>query len=106
MQLPARLQLPAQEAMLCGTRYNVPLLNALVFYVGIQVSIGRVVVQVTAAGFVQKNIQRVSYHVTIMIIINKRCPKAVGGQLYGEHGLLIAQKCANMGETTVEYFLS
>lgn len=37
VQLPARLQLPAQEAMLCGTRYNVPLLNALVFYVGIQV---------------------------------------------------------------------
>ena len=35
--LHSRLQLPAQEAMICGTRHNAPLLNALVFYVGIQV---------------------------------------------------------------------
>ena len=34
--LRARLMLPAAEAAACGTRYNVPLLNALVLYMGIQ----------------------------------------------------------------------
>ncbi|KAK9824056.1 hypothetical protein WJX72_007392 [[Myrmecia] bisecta] len=35
-QLRGRLQLAPQEVVICGTRHNVPLLNALVFYVGIQ----------------------------------------------------------------------
>ncbi len=35
--LRQRLLLPAHEVHLCGTKYNVPLLNALVFYVGVQV---------------------------------------------------------------------
>lgn len=35
--LQARLVLPSTDVALSGTRYNVPLLNALVFYVGIQV---------------------------------------------------------------------
>ena len=34
--LRARLMLPPAEAAACGTRYNVPLLNALVLYMGIQ----------------------------------------------------------------------
>lgn len=34
--LRQRLLLPAHEVHLCGTKYNVPLLNALVFYVGMQ----------------------------------------------------------------------
>jgi CCR4-NOT transcription complex subunit 1 len=34
--LRQRLLLPPHEAMACGTHYNVPLLNALVLYVGIQ----------------------------------------------------------------------
>ena len=34
--LKQRLLLPPQEVALCGTSYNVPLLNALVFYVGIK----------------------------------------------------------------------
>ena len=34
--LRQRLLLPAHEVHLCGTKYNVPLLNALVFYVGVQ----------------------------------------------------------------------
>ena len=36
--LRQRLLLPAQDVALYGTRYNCPLLNALVFYVGVQVS--------------------------------------------------------------------
>ena len=35
-ELRNRLLLSPQEAMSCGTRYNVPLLNALVLYMGIQ----------------------------------------------------------------------
>ena len=35
--LQSRLVLPSSDVTLSGTRYNVPLLNALVFYVGIQV---------------------------------------------------------------------
>ena len=35
--LRSRLALPPHEVAICGTKYNVPLLNALVFYVGIQV---------------------------------------------------------------------
>ena len=35
--LKQRLLLPQHEVLLCGTKYNVPLLNALVFYVGIRV---------------------------------------------------------------------
>ncbi len=35
--LQSRLVLPSTDVTLSGTRYNVPLLNALVFYVGIQV---------------------------------------------------------------------
>ncbi|KAK9843414.1 hypothetical protein WJX81_000935 [Elliptochloris bilobata] len=34
--LRQRLLLPVHEVHLCGTKYNVPLLNALVFYVGVQ----------------------------------------------------------------------
>ena len=34
--LRQRLLLPAHEVHLCGTKFNVPLLNALVFYVGVQ----------------------------------------------------------------------
>jgi CCR4-NOT transcription complex subunit 1 len=36
MDLKGRLSLSAQEALASGTRYNVPLLNALVLYVGMQ----------------------------------------------------------------------
>ena len=32
-----RIALSQQESIMQGTRYNVPLLNALVFYVGIEV---------------------------------------------------------------------
>ena len=35
--LKQRLVLAPQDAIMHGTRYNVPLLNALAFYVGIQV---------------------------------------------------------------------
>lgn len=35
--LRQRLMLSQQEAVMIGTRYNVPLLNGLVFYVGIKV---------------------------------------------------------------------
>ncbi len=35
--LRARLTLSPQDALLSGTRYNVSLMNALVFYLGIQV---------------------------------------------------------------------
>lgn len=33
-----RIALSQQESIMQGTRYNVPLLNALVFYVGIEVT--------------------------------------------------------------------
>ncbi len=36
--LRGRIALSQQESIMQGTRYNVPLLNALVFYVGIEVS--------------------------------------------------------------------
>ena len=36
--LRGRISLSQQESIMQGTRYNVPLLNALVFYVGIEVS--------------------------------------------------------------------
>lgn len=36
--LQASLVLPSTDVSLSGTKYNVPLLNALVFYVGVQVS--------------------------------------------------------------------
>jgi hypothetical protein len=36
--LNQKLLLPQNEASVAGTRYNVPLINSLVFYVGIQVS--------------------------------------------------------------------
>lgn len=35
--LKQRLLLPQHETILCGTKYSQPLLNALVFYVGIRV---------------------------------------------------------------------
>ncbi len=35
--LKQRLLLPQHETLLCGTKYSQPLLNALVFYVGIRV---------------------------------------------------------------------
>jgi len=35
--LKQRLLLPQHETVLCGTKYSQPLLNALVFYVGIRV---------------------------------------------------------------------
>ena len=35
--LRTRIALSQQESIMQGTRYNVPLLNALVFYVGIEV---------------------------------------------------------------------
>ena len=35
--LRSRISLSQQESIMQGTRYNVPLLNALVFYVGIEV---------------------------------------------------------------------
>ena len=34
MDLPGQLMLPAQQAAICGTQYDVPVLNALVLYVG------------------------------------------------------------------------
>ena len=34
--LRLRLALPAADAVVCGTKYNVPLINALVFYLGIR----------------------------------------------------------------------
>lgn len=37
--LRGRISLSQQESIMQGTRYNVPLLNALVFYVGIEVSL-------------------------------------------------------------------
>ena len=39
--LRGRISLSQQESIMQGTRYNVPLLNALVFYVGIEVSLRR-----------------------------------------------------------------
>jgi CCR4-NOT transcription complex subunit 1 len=36
--LKQKLLLPLNEANVAGTRYNVPLINSLVVYVGIQVS--------------------------------------------------------------------
>lgn len=36
--LKQKLLLPQNEATIAGTRYNVPLINSLVLYVGIQVS--------------------------------------------------------------------
>ncbi|BBN05282.1 CCR4-NOT transcription complex subunit 1 [Marchantia polymorpha subsp. ruderalis] len=36
VDLKQRLMLPQHEALPCGTRYNVPLINALVLYVGMQ----------------------------------------------------------------------
>lgn len=35
--LRSRISLSQQDSIMQGTRYNVPLLNALVFYVGIEV---------------------------------------------------------------------
>lgn len=40
LDLRSRLQLPAGEAALSGTKYNIPAINALVFYVG-QHAIGK-----------------------------------------------------------------
>ena len=37
--LKQKLVLPPNEANVAGTRYNVPLMNSLVLYIGIQVSI-------------------------------------------------------------------
>jgi hypothetical protein len=37
VDLKGRLMLPPAEAVSSGTKYNVPLLNALVLYVGMQV---------------------------------------------------------------------
>ena len=37
--LRGRISLSQQESIMQGTRYNVPLLNALIFYVGIEVSL-------------------------------------------------------------------
>ena len=39
--LKGRIALSQQDSIMQGTRYNVPLLNALVFYVGIEVSCTR-----------------------------------------------------------------
>ena len=39
--LRTRIALSQQESIMQGTRYNVPLLNALVFYVGIEVITNR-----------------------------------------------------------------
>jgi hypothetical protein len=36
--LKQKLLLPQNEASIAGTRYNVPLINSLVLYIGIQVS--------------------------------------------------------------------
>jgi hypothetical protein len=38
--LKQKLLLPQNEANVAGTRYNVPLVNSLVLYVGMQVSYG------------------------------------------------------------------
>jgi hypothetical protein len=38
--LKQKLLLPQNEANVAGTRYNVPLINSLVLYVGMQVSYG------------------------------------------------------------------
>jgi CCR4-NOT transcription complex subunit 1 len=37
LDIKARLVLPANEGVPHGTKYNVPLLNALVLYIGMQV---------------------------------------------------------------------
>jgi hypothetical protein len=47
--LRGRISLSQQESIMQGTRYNVPLLNALVFYVGIEVSLLRWSVSVQTA---------------------------------------------------------
>lgn len=44
LDIKARLLLPASEAVPCGTKYNVPLLNALVLYIGMQVNESHLVV--------------------------------------------------------------